>query len=126
MNSNYAPLWSFLRRARALLVLLAVAVALFPLGVLALLERLLAVVLRVLAQHTTVLLLMGLLGLAWGLSGCGTVPLPAPTRPLVPAVLLIPPAQPVPLTLGSGLKRPGPTTPPTPKAVPRTGLGTSN
>jgi len=59
------------------------------------------------------------------LSGCGTAPLPGPTRLQVPAELLIPPGKPVPLHLASPLRPPGPTTLKTPRAVPLTGSGTS-
>ena len=60
------------------------------------------------------------------LSGCGTAPLAVPIRPPVPAELLTPPARPVLLIPDWGLMPPGPTTPPTPKAVPLTGKGTSS
>lgn len=66
------------------------------------------------------LLLMLLLVLALGLSGCGTAPSRASTRPPVPAELLIPPQKPVLLTPGLGLKPPGPTTQPTLKAARKT------
>ncbi len=54
-----------------------------------------------------VMLAVLLLGSAWVLCGCGTARLPAPTCPLVPAELLIPPAPPVLLTLGSTWQQPG-------------------
>lgn len=48
------------------------------------------------------------------LSGCGTAPLPGPTSPRVPAALLVPPQEPIPLVpraAASASKTPGPTTP---------------
>lgn len=72
-------------------------------------------------------LLLGLaLVSAWVLCGCGTVPCLAPTRLQVPAALLTPPAPPVLLTPGLGLRMPGPITPPTLNLAPLTGSGSSN
>lgn len=65
------------------------------------------------------------LTLALLLSGCGTAPLPAPTRLQVPAELLIPPQRPVLLHLASPLKRLGSTTSKTLNHAPLTGSGTS-
>ena len=62
----------------------------------------------------------------WLLSGCGTVPSPVAMRRPVPAVLLVPPREPIPLVpkvQGSPSETPGSTTPPTPRPVPKTGSG---
>lgn len=67
-----------------------------------------------------VLLPTALLVSALALSGCGTAPSAVQTHPPVPAELLIPPAQPVLLTPGLGLKPPGPTRQSTPKAAQQT------
>ncbi len=57
----------------------------------------------------------------WVLSACGTAPSQAGSCPPVPAELLTPPSEPVPLTPASPSTTPGTTTPPTPPAAPPTG-----
>lgn len=128
MISNHAGPWSsFARGLYKLLYLVLLSLLLPPIVLLAGLRKLLVLLLLALARYATLLLLLMLaLALAWVLSGCGTAPLPVPTRLQVPAALLIAPAQPVPLILGSGLRMPGKTTLPMPSLVPPTGPGSSN
>lgn len=59
------------------------------------------------------------------LSGCGTAPLPAALCPPVPAELMEPPQEPVPLQRPSNSVTPGTTTPRTPPDAASTGRGTS-
>lgn len=81
---------------------------------------------KVMAGRVLSLMMLALLSaLVLVLSGCGTAPLPAPTRLQVSAELLTPPTPPVLLMPGSALPPPGPTTPKTPKAVRPTGSGTN-
>ena len=78
------------------------------------------------ARRAAAVLMLALISaLVLVLSGCGTAPSLAPTRLWVPAELLTPPAPPVLLMPGSGLRPPGSTTPPTLRLAPRTGLGIS-
>ena len=119
--------WCFAQPLWNLLATLLVLVLLPPLVLLAAVSMGLRTLLGWLAQQSArLVLLMLALGLAWALCGCGTAPCLVPTHPLVPAALLIPPAQPVPLTLGSGLLMPGKTTLPMPSLAPPTGPGSSN
>lgn len=132
MNLLHVGLWSsfgrrLLRLLRLVVVLPVVVLAVPVLLMLGIVAMMLELGLSWLARHALGLLMWGLaLGLVWGLSGCGTVPLPGTTRLLVPAALLTPPAQPVPLTLGSGLRMPGKTTSATPRLAPWTGSGTKD
>lgn len=111
----------------SLLALLPLAAVLALFALLALLGLLLWVLLSPLAQARRWCLALGLSCLIV-LSGCGTVPYQPVTCPRVPAAFLLPPARPTllaPQAQASGLKTPGPTTAPTPAAVPQTAPGTT-
>lgn len=79
-----------------------------------------SLVAAVLPWTTTRVVLLSCISL-WVLSACGTAPLPVGSCPPVPAELLTPPTQPVPLTPASPSTTPGTTTPSTPPAAPPTG-----
>jgi hypothetical protein len=107
-------------------LLLTVLVQLWMLGwvVRQVVRQLLAMLARVLTGrhplHPALLKSLALCCLLPGLSACGTAPSSVLTCPRVPAELMSPPAQPVPLKAGSPWMTPGATTLRMPPAVPRT------